>query len=617
MAGANQIDVTIRLIDQASKQMKDVGKETGKLKKVMGQLGKVVGAIGFAALAKEAAKFTLESAKLAARVETLGVVTQTLGRNAGYSTTEILKLERSIQKQGITTQASRQALAKMMQAQLDLADATDLARLAQDAAVIAGTNSSEAFERLVNVISTGNVRMARTMGLQVDFNAGYEKMAEKLGITADALTAEQKAQARANAVIQEGTQIAGAYAEAMESVGKQLTSTPRYFEEFKVAFGENFIDVLGAGNLAVQDWLSGTTATLNALHLTKEAEEEGLITAWESFKVRSLVTNQMQDANEVIKTMTGLMDDKRLAEEEAVKAEGDHWLMLAAANQGVEDLNESLEANVVITEDMTETQALAAVAQAIMSGATDLQVEQLWAQYNAIKSGNDELERYIGLLKTGGLAGAGVGISDDPIQTGITLDGMSLDDLGKLTGAGTIKHGGLTYQDAQWVGGSLIVRGQDTGIKKEKGGRHTGISLVGEAGPEYIIGNTVIPARQTRQMMNAGIRPSRQFYSGGLIGVDGMTLTELEAAKSAYVASQDSTTTTSTTSPTTAAVTSATQAASTTVGKVVASTITSQSALEMKASMAVQNEIVATLKQLPTREDMQSIMKSALEQVIL
>lgn len=233
-----------------------------KTSKTMGMMTKAIAAISFAAIVKQVAQFTLEATKLAARVETLGVVTRQLGKNAGYTEAQIDKLEKSIQKKGITTQASRQALAKMMQAELDLAKATDLARLAQDAAVISGTNSSEAFSRLIDVISTGNVRMARTMGLQVDFNKGYEQMAAQLGKTKDQLTAQEKAQSRTNSVLQEGTQIAGTYEAAMETVGKQLESTPRYLEEFTRALGDKFIPALGAANTAFQEFLKTSTLLL-------------------------------------------------------------------------------------------------------------------------------------------------------------------------------------------------------------------------------------------------------------------------------------------------------------------------------------------------------------------
>ena len=79
----------------------------------------------------------------AARTETLGVVVQQVGKNAGYTSNEIDKFVAGVKEMGITTGSSRQSITRMIQAKLDLAKATDLARISQHAAVIADINSSE------------------------------------------------------------------------------------------------------------------------------------------------------------------------------------------------------------------------------------------------------------------------------------------------------------------------------------------------------------------------------------------------------------------------------------------------------------------------------------------
>ncbi len=183
----------------------------------------------------------LSSVKLAARVETLGVVTVTLGKNVGKTAKEIRDLEQAIVAEGITLRSARQAIALMIQSNIDLSRATDLATLAQNAAVIAGVNSSEAFERLIFVITSGNVRMARTLGLQVSFAQGMEKMAAATGKTAAELTPLERIQARTNEVLGAGANIAGAYGAAMETAGKKVTSLDRLIEESKRTLGEAWL----------------------------------------------------------------------------------------------------------------------------------------------------------------------------------------------------------------------------------------------------------------------------------------------------------------------------------------------------------------------------------------
>jgi len=227
----------LQLILKTSKQgtaAKDTTKELGLLQKAAKSA-----ALAFVAMG--AAKVIKSSVLLAARVETLGVVTKKLGENVGMTEKDIRSLERAIVDQGITLQGSRQSIAMMIQANVDLAHATDLARLAQDTAVIANLNSSEAFQQLTYVLQTGNVRMARTLGLNVQFGKAQQELAKELGKTTQELTEQEVMQARTNAVMKAGTAIAGTYEAAMDTAGKKILSMDRQLEELSRVFGELFL----------------------------------------------------------------------------------------------------------------------------------------------------------------------------------------------------------------------------------------------------------------------------------------------------------------------------------------------------------------------------------------
>lgn len=233
--------------------------------KELGILEKAAKSAALAFVAMGAAKVIKSSALLAARVETLGVVTKTLGATAGMTEDEIRSLERAITDQGITLQGSRQSIAMMIQANVDLAHATDLARLAQNTAVIANINSSEAFQQLTYVLQTGNVRMARTLGLNVQFGKAQQDLAKELGKTTAELSEQEIMQARTNAVMKAGIPIANVYEEAMGTAGKQILSMDRQIENLSLAFGELFLPAMTAATTGVYELASGINETLQAL----------------------------------------------------------------------------------------------------------------------------------------------------------------------------------------------------------------------------------------------------------------------------------------------------------------------------------------------------------------
>ena len=186
-------------------------------------------------------EYAREAATLAARYETLGVVMGAVGRNAGYSQGQMALYAQALQQTGISAIESRNVLTMMAGAQMDLAKSSDMARIAQDAAVIGNINSSEAFQRMVQGIRSGETEILRTIGISVNFEQAYQKMGQTLSKTAKDLTDLEKLQARQNVVMEYGTKIAGAYEASMGTAGKQALSMTRYLEDLQVKVGEAFL----------------------------------------------------------------------------------------------------------------------------------------------------------------------------------------------------------------------------------------------------------------------------------------------------------------------------------------------------------------------------------------
>lgn len=184
------------------------------------------------------ADFIKDSALAAARFETLGVVMEVVGRNAGIAKATMDATATSLQKQGIAMVESRDATVKLTQAGIDLARATELGRIAQDAAVIGQMNSSQAFMHMVTAIQSAQPEMLRTIGMNVSFEDSYKQLAAQTNKSSEALTEQEKMLARVGAVMESGKRIAGTYEAAMGTAGKQISSFTRYMEDLKTVGGE-------------------------------------------------------------------------------------------------------------------------------------------------------------------------------------------------------------------------------------------------------------------------------------------------------------------------------------------------------------------------------------------
>ncbi|MDD4390197.1 MAG: hypothetical protein PHW03_05275 [Eubacteriales bacterium] len=237
------------------------------------QMANIVKAVAASYAVLKMAQYIQDATMLAARYETLGVVMRTVGNNSGYTSAEMEKFAKGLEKTGISMVAARETIVKMTQAHLDLTKSEQLARVAQDAAVIGNINSSEAFQRMIYGIQSGQIEVLRTIGINVNFENSYKKVAASLGKTADQLTETEKTQIRMNVVMDAGKTIAGTYESAMETAGKQVLSLDRHLENLKVMFGQAFTPALAVLIGSITDAVTGLNGELSG-------EGRAAITAW-------------------------------------------------------------------------------------------------------------------------------------------------------------------------------------------------------------------------------------------------------------------------------------------------------------------------------------------------
>ncbi|HOW54297.1 MAG TPA: hypothetical protein PLR60_06525 [Syntrophorhabdaceae bacterium] len=256
----NRMQIIIEGIDRASKVFNDLNAQVKTLRNEAQQSGRTLGEsfsgakphlegihdqfgrirtqiMGIVA-AWKLLDIARDSVMLQSRVETLSAVLGVMGKNVNLTAAEMNAYVAQVKAMGITTEASQQTVIRLVQAQLDLSKSGQLARVAQDAAVIGNINSSEALERMVHGIVTLQPEILRTIGITVNFENEYKKAGATMGKNMEQLTQAEKQQIAMNAVLAEGIKIQGSYEAAMGTAGKQLKSMERYTEELKLKFGE-------------------------------------------------------------------------------------------------------------------------------------------------------------------------------------------------------------------------------------------------------------------------------------------------------------------------------------------------------------------------------------------
>lgn len=231
-------------LDKALDQIKGLDSKvsvaTSNMTKAFNTAAYAVKGLVAAMAAIQTGSFIKDATMAAARYEMLGIAMRVAGNTAGYTGAQMEKAAQGMQKMGISMIASRENAMKMVVAQLDLAKAAELARVAQDVARVANINSSEAFTRMIQGIRSGEKEIFKTMGLMIDMNKAYRDFEKANNIAKGKITETQRAQAVMNAVLVEGEKYAALYASTLGTVAGQVLSMERHIDNFKVVFGEAF-----------------------------------------------------------------------------------------------------------------------------------------------------------------------------------------------------------------------------------------------------------------------------------------------------------------------------------------------------------------------------------------
>ena len=227
-------------MQQASASMEQFTQGSARLRAAMTGIG-----VASAAATTAIIGLGVKSFMAAARVDELDVAMNAVGESTGMGYQVIRDAALAIKDNGIEMEIAQKSAIKFAQNNLKLSYASDLARAAQDLAVVSAKNSSETFDMLTHAVITGRSEVLKSVGIQKSAGQMYEAYAKTLGKTAQALTYQEKQQAVATGALEEAKNVAGAYLAAMQSPGKVLRSFARITNEIQVSLGGMLLKGIG------------------------------------------------------------------------------------------------------------------------------------------------------------------------------------------------------------------------------------------------------------------------------------------------------------------------------------------------------------------------------------
>jgi len=240
----------------------------------VGALGIAVGSaavnIGkkFVTAVKEATaalqQFFVESLHVAGEYEEMEYTALAVGQAMGLSRDTIEGASGALQDLGVRADVANKAVAQLARNNLDLASSTDLVRIAQATGIIMQRDSSEELDALIHAAISQSTVMLRQRGIFIDNELALKKYADTLGKTTEELTQSEQAQARVNAIIENGQRVLGVYDAAMKSPTKQLRSlSGREIPALKAALGAPFLDAWAGAIGIVRDFVGRLTDAIS------------------------------------------------------------------------------------------------------------------------------------------------------------------------------------------------------------------------------------------------------------------------------------------------------------------------------------------------------------------
>lgn len=242
-----ELEIVLSARDEASSKLRNVGKSASYLNGITSKImkGSAVAGTALVGLGVSTVGLGTKLGFSAARVEELELALNAIAKASEVEQKTVDATVGSLRNFNISHEKALQVTSLFIQSQLDLADASKLAGVAKDLAVISAMDSSEATETLTEAIASQEPTLLRQFGIVKNLPEIYEDYANKTGKAGDNLTELEKKQAFLNTILEAGGKVTGTYDAAMGSVSKQYRSlTGRIIPDLTAELGKVFSPAL-------------------------------------------------------------------------------------------------------------------------------------------------------------------------------------------------------------------------------------------------------------------------------------------------------------------------------------------------------------------------------------
>ena len=203
-----------------------------------------------------------DAVMFAASVEQADVALRSIANSMGMASDKAIKYRDALRDVNITTSTATNATAQFIRMGLPIEKLNQLGTAAQGAAInykmMTGEtiSSSEALDKMVHAIATGQNIVLHNLGIMTNMKDIYRENRQETGQASSAIDSHKQHLLVLNDVLEKTVPLMNLYKDSTGLATKNISSSKRPLEEMKLALGNLFLPELTAASLAFYSTVS-------------------------------------------------------------------------------------------------------------------------------------------------------------------------------------------------------------------------------------------------------------------------------------------------------------------------------------------------------------------------